>query len=300
MPDESKKIAPLFTWRTAICESNLPSTTRLVAFALSLYMNERGGSAFPGAERLANDTGLSLRAVKEHTNALYHAGYLKRLSKGGGRGHATVWQAVVPVDKSLGVGSETVHEVHGSDAAAEETVHMSAVNGAGGAPQLTMSTPSTSEGHPPPAARPFAVEFEKWWQGYPRKVQKARAHRTFIARMRQDGVNLDRLLEARDRYAVAREGWDEDKIMHASTFLADVDGPWSEWEVHEPPSLEGPSLPEPRSGASLVADPNQMRPNPEPRACPLDLCGGSGWVDNPDETKRGVVRCQCNPEKGAA
>ena len=69
-------LSPLFTWRTAIAKSDLPPTVRLVAFALSLYMNERGGSAWPSITTLASDSGLSVASVKRGTKALERAGFL--------------------------------------------------------------------------------------------------------------------------------------------------------------------------------------------------------------------------------
>jgi len=42
----ASRFSPLFTWRSAIAESHLPPTTKLVAVMLSLHMNERGGSCF--------------------------------------------------------------------------------------------------------------------------------------------------------------------------------------------------------------------------------------------------------------
>jgi hypothetical protein len=72
----SATLSPLFTWRTAIAKSGLPPTVRLVAFTLSLYMNERGGSAWPSITTLAEDSGLSPASVKRGTKALERAGYL--------------------------------------------------------------------------------------------------------------------------------------------------------------------------------------------------------------------------------
>jgi hypothetical protein len=93
-----RQLAPLFTWRSAICDSELTATARHVALTLSLYMNERGGSAFPGAERLAHDTGLSERAVRDHLNGLVHAGWLVLLHRGGGRKNANEYGAAIPAD----------------------------------------------------------------------------------------------------------------------------------------------------------------------------------------------------------
>ncbi len=92
-------LAPLFTWRSAIAESDLPSTTRHVALALSIYMNERGGSAHPGPTRLASDTGLHVSTVKEKLAELETKGWLKCISRGGIRGErkqANVYVASQP------------------------------------------------------------------------------------------------------------------------------------------------------------------------------------------------------------
>jgi hypothetical protein len=93
------KLSPLFTWRSAVCESGLPPTTRHVALTLSLYMNERGGSAFPGASRLSHDTGLHEDSVRKHLLSLVHAGWLRQTHRGGLKGAkrtANTYVATVP------------------------------------------------------------------------------------------------------------------------------------------------------------------------------------------------------------
>lgn len=88
-------LRPLFSWRSAICESGLPSTTRHVALTLSLHMNERGGSCFPGLVTLAKECGLSRQTVVTHLDALQSAGWLTKTT-GGGRGKASGWEATYP------------------------------------------------------------------------------------------------------------------------------------------------------------------------------------------------------------
>lgn len=98
------KILPLLTWRSSICDSDLPSTTRLVALALSLYMNERGGSAFPGADKLAKATGLTDRAVRDHLHKLVDTGWLVLVERGGVRGEvrrANHYRASTPEPPSV-------------------------------------------------------------------------------------------------------------------------------------------------------------------------------------------------------
>lgn len=80
------RFKPLFTWRSAVCESNLGPTTRHVALTLALYMSERGDSAHPGPARLAHDTGLHVSTVKEHLSILTTVGWLAVVEKGGLKG----------------------------------------------------------------------------------------------------------------------------------------------------------------------------------------------------------------------
>lgn len=85
MADEhpTRTIAPLFTWRSAIGESALPPTCRHVLLALSLYMNEKGGSAYPGSSRLAHDTGLNQRTVKDWLSHAEKNGWIVVARRGG-------------------------------------------------------------------------------------------------------------------------------------------------------------------------------------------------------------------------
>jgi len=83
-----RTIAPLFTWRSAVVTSDLTSTQRHVALTLSLYMNERGGSAFPGATRLSEDCGLHVSTVRRALSDLADLGWLQLVSRGGKRGES--------------------------------------------------------------------------------------------------------------------------------------------------------------------------------------------------------------------
>ena len=87
------RIKPLFSWRGAICDSDLPPITRLVALTLSLHMNERGGSCFPSVTTLQRETGLSRNAVLKALRSLETAGWLtvKRTAR-----RVNVYTATVP------------------------------------------------------------------------------------------------------------------------------------------------------------------------------------------------------------
>ena len=111
-------LSPLFTWRSAICESDLPATAKHVALTISLYMNERGGSAFPGGSRLARDTSLDLRTVKRALALLEAEGWLTVVHRGscvrGGRRTANEYAASQPdrCHTTTGVTRPPVSHVH--------------------------------------------------------------------------------------------------------------------------------------------------------------------------------------------
>jgi Helix-turn-helix domain len=95
----------LFAWQRALRDSGLPAATRLVGLVLSTYMNMQGGSAFPGASRLANDTGLCVRTVKKHLGRLVRTGWLVIVERGGLKGEkrrANRYQATFPDGTSHG------------------------------------------------------------------------------------------------------------------------------------------------------------------------------------------------------
>ena len=112
-PDGERKLAPVITWRTTLVTSVDCSTCKLVGLVLSLYMNERGGSAFPSIPTLSDDTSLSERAVRKHLNEHLHAqGWLTLIERGGlkdGHAKANHWQATTP-ERGAGVGSGPRHE----------------------------------------------------------------------------------------------------------------------------------------------------------------------------------------------
>lgn len=72
-----KTLSPTLSWRRAITQSDLPSTTRHILLNLSLYMNDMGESAFPSVETQAADTALSHVCVIKHLKIARERGWLQ-------------------------------------------------------------------------------------------------------------------------------------------------------------------------------------------------------------------------------
>lgn len=90
------RLSPLFTWRSAVASRGGPkdfaievvragenadtvvkgATQRHVALTLSLHMNERGGSCYPGIPRIAYESDLGDRTVQRALRALAISGWL--------------------------------------------------------------------------------------------------------------------------------------------------------------------------------------------------------------------------------
>lgn len=103
---ERKRLSPLFTWRSALCDSGLPSTARHVGLTLSLHMSERGDSCYPTVRQLADETGYHTDTITKATRALRDAGWLT-VSPGRGRGRASEYTAKIPAQFTQGASDET-------------------------------------------------------------------------------------------------------------------------------------------------------------------------------------------------
>ena len=67
----------------------------------------------------------------------------------------------------------------------------------------------------------YSVHFEEFWKAYPRKKEKSKAHKCYLARLK-DGFSEEELLTAAQRYAEeCREKHTEERyIKHGATFLS--------------------------------------------------------------------------------
>lgn len=71
-----------WTWRHAILKSELPATTRHVLLTISCFMNDVGGGCYPTQEQIAEASGLSDRAVRQHIDTAIEAGWLRKREHG--------------------------------------------------------------------------------------------------------------------------------------------------------------------------------------------------------------------------
>lgn len=88
-------------WTRVLRRVDLPATTKLVGAFAAYYATPRtGANVRPGRDRLARETGLSVKAVGTHLANLENVGMLWRVSHGSGGGEhsrlAAQYQLTVP------------------------------------------------------------------------------------------------------------------------------------------------------------------------------------------------------------
>jgi hypothetical protein len=209
-----KDTKPLFVWRSAICESDLPAPARHVALTMALYMNERGGSCFPGGSRLTRDTGLSRRTVWTALGELEAQGWLIVVKRGsrtvkGGKLEANHYEARVPTSAGdalvpTSAGDALVQEMHSTSA--------------GDAHQVFSNSPKTDA---------IESDFNEAWTLYPNKKERKAALRAYGAR-RKAGADAADLLAAVQHYAAVKAGTDPKYIKLGKTFFG-RDTPWDDF-----------------------------------------------------------------------
>lgn len=120
-------------------------------------------------------------------------------------------------------------------------------------------------------AHAYESDFDAWYSGYPRKIDRKQALSVYRAR-RREGIEPGRLTQARDHYAAAMVGSAAEFVKYPATFLA-KDGPWSEWE-HGPPDGAKPAA------ATGAPNPSQAAPQPvRVRAGVRErFMPGAGWI----------------------
>ena len=110
-----------FSWERAVAESDLPATSRHVAFTLGLYFSKAGDSCWPSMDTLARASGLDRSTVVRHMTALRQAGWIVLTHKGGspegGERTSNHYEATIPADQLPFNTSSTpppVAEINGS------------------------------------------------------------------------------------------------------------------------------------------------------------------------------------------
>jgi hypothetical protein len=156
-----------WSWRHAIIKSALPATTRHVLLTISCYMNETGDGCYPTQEQLAEATGLSIRAVRQHLEVAETAGWIKRSEHGfkGQRWRNHEYAAAWPETQDVAKGEEPAAGPS-DEGAAPDAGKVRHVVPEGAAPRADYQSSHHSNHHPNARER-AGGGFNILWEGWP-------------------------------------------------------------------------------------------------------------------------------------
>lgn len=245
---------PVITWRAAILNSSLHSTTKLVLFALSTYMNEHGFGCYPSQDTIAEKTSLSRRAVIKHIEIAISSGYLLKEKRNikGRKWDANEYLPSVPDQLKKPSGpSHGVNDMHPLEDRGVNHVHLrgeprsqQGVNHVHTNCPIELSNeidplPPKGDGHVQnghgqelslftgqmETNQSADKRFEEFYSVYPRKEKKKRAEISFKRALSR--APFDLILRGAKRYAESRTGKDPKFTALATTWLNGDD--WSDW-----------------------------------------------------------------------
>jgi hypothetical protein len=172
-----------------------------VAYAISSHVNRDSGSAFPSQETLASKIGITVRGVRNLTDALAVRGHLQ-ITESRGRGHSIRYKPIV-------TGQGTKQEEMFPEAAAPEA-NRTAPTGA--------TSPKKANGRTP-ASAVIEAAFDEWWMQYPKKVSKGDARRAYEKVVRSGKATPTELLAGAMRYGAERAQQEQRYTKHPGRWL---------------------------------------------------------------------------------
>lgn len=208
-----------YSWRQAILKSDLPSTTRHVLITISCHVNDAGQAACVSTAKLAEETGLSERAVISHLKSTEGEWLITRKHGfGDQRWRGNEYLPRLPGDPSLDVEGTEPRSAPSAQNVNEGTEPRSAPSTQRGTERHDKKALNVLQGDNgfvldlPPKAPPtpdlLAIgggELEQWldqefWKRYPAKYRKdRRATLTAVAKLRPDATLLAEIVAGVDR-----------------------------------------------------------------------------------------------------
>lgn len=201
---------------------------------LTTYDYRQTGECYPSQEKLGKRLGWSLAKTKRVIRALAERGAVEIVRR---RREPALYRLV---------GRMIPRVLDGSDVSHQEV--LMAQNGSLDGSD-SESVPLTNETK---NERETRDDFDDWWEGYPRRVDKAHARAKYHARRKQ-GISAEQLIAARDHYAASVADSDPRFVKHAATFLNGNEGPWAEY-LAGPPADAKPRGFDPLTSTRIVLD----------------------------------------------
>jgi DNA-binding transcriptional ArsR family regulator len=189
----------------AMKQKGLRPATKVVLYWIADHHNSETGDCFPSINRLAILCEMSRRSVETHITALEDQGLLKRISQYRDTGGKTANSYLLELTGTF----ENLDDAQNLRMGSEKSAH-------GDTQNLRMNNLVRNNLGNNNTYKTIS-EFDKWWDKYPRKVEKYKAATLFSKIMNE--VEFDTLIEATEKFAEAVRDKEKKFIPHPTTWL---------------------------------------------------------------------------------
>lgn len=189
----------------AMKQKGLRPATKVVLYWIADHHNSETGDCFPSINRLATLCEMSRRSVETHITALEDQGLLKRISQYRDTGGKTANSYLLELTGTL----ENLDDAQNLRMGSEKSAH-------GDTQNLRMNNLIRNNLGNNNTYKTIS-EFDKWWDKYPRKVEKYKAATLFSKIINE--VEFDTLIEATEKFAEAVKDKEKKFIPHPTTWL---------------------------------------------------------------------------------
>jgi len=201
----------------ALKHGNLPSNAVLILLYLSTYMNQRGDSCYPAVATICGETGLTKPTVIKYLNVLRDGGWVVSKSIGSGQGwshnqyYPIIPENVVKEINRLAEGGKT-HSITRLNSSSNAVKELNPIY------PIPIQELKEECIKPSGSTRANGVDFDRFWEHWPRKINKHKAKIAFQSK--QFSVSdVDLLITDVKRRKEKDKQWAGGYIPHCSTYL---------------------------------------------------------------------------------
>lgn len=225
--DDRRRTANKFRWLNQVgADSSLTPLCFRLAYALVTYVNRTTGDAWPSQPRLAGECHASDRAIRDALTQLRDAGHLEITGKGG-RGKTSHFRPIIldgekRNDASTLLPAKVEAGFRDTDTKPGrkrlKTREKTTAKRGSQLPTIPLIKP-IEETIEKKSTLMSTKGFDEWWAVYPKKVDKLRAEKAYIATIKSKGATEVEMLEGARRYAAAKAGTERRYVKHPASWL---------------------------------------------------------------------------------
>ena len=193
-----------FNWRNLVLSTDLPFQSKAICLYLATYMNSKNEVAWPSQATIVGELGISHSSLNKYLNIIEMAGWISRE-----RGNSTTsTRYYIQFPKS--VEAELLGSSRGELGSPPQ--------GLGSPPQGLQVVPHTDTNKQlNKQTNNYSVQFEEFWNLYPRKLAKKKAEESFKKAMKV--ADFKDILGGLKKYLTVWAGKEAEFIPHAATWL---------------------------------------------------------------------------------